>query len=100
MDTSIIIASIGWILILAGVAVSFVAIVAMTVAVFKTLRRRPDRFRGGGLIMLGPIPIIFGTDKEAMKFLIILTIVLIIVMLAFILALRIFLTSMLGGGID
>jgi uncharacterized protein (TIGR00304 family) len=39
--------------------------------------------RGGAVIMIGPFPIVFGTDIEAAKTLIVLTIVLII--LAFLL---------------
>lgn len=75
--------AVGWILIVAGIIILSIAII---MAVFKAIRRQGSgRLRGGGLIMLGPIPIIFGTDKEAVKFLIILAIILIIVMLAFIL---------------
>jgi len=46
------------------------------------------RTRGGGLIMIGPIPIIFGTDKETIKVLIILAIVLIAVVVALMLVLN------------
>lgn len=35
-----------------------------------------SKIRGGGVIMLGPIPIIFGSDKESAKAAIILAIVL------------------------
>jgi len=61
-------------LIISGFIVTFIAILLMFVkgVSFK------GKTRGGGLIMLGPIPIIFGTDKETMKILMILAIVLMI----------------------
>ena len=61
-------------LIISGFIVTFIAILLIFVkeVSFK------GKTRGGGLIMLGPIPIIFGTDKETMKILMILAIVLMI----------------------
>lgn len=35
--------------------------------------------RGGGIVMIGPIPIIFGTDIGALKIIMILAIVLMII---------------------
>jgi len=35
--------------------------------------------RGGGVIMIGPIPIIFGTDVGALKIVVILVIVLMVI---------------------
>jgi len=40
-------------------------------------------FKGGGVIMIGPIPIGFGTDKETMILAIILSIVLMIIAILF-----------------
>jgi uncharacterized protein (TIGR00304 family) len=37
-----------------------------------------SKIRGGGVIMLGPIPIIFGSDKESAKTAIILAIILMV----------------------
>lgn len=34
--------------------------------------------RGGGVVLIGPFPIVFGTDSEAVKGLVVLTIVLIV----------------------
>ena len=39
------------------------------------------KIRGGGVIMLGPIPIIFGSDKESAKTAIILAIILMVLSL-------------------
>lgn len=72
----------GFALIILGLVISLIAALMMALG---GLRGR--RVRGGGLIMIGPIPIIFGTDREAAKILIILSIVLIIAALAFIVAL-------------
>ena len=47
--------------------------------------RSGSNLRGGGIVMIGPFPIIFGTDKESVKTLVLLSIVLIGVVLAFML---------------
>jgi len=65
-------------LIAAGIIVFLLATMLM---LSWAVKRR--RLKCGGLIMLGPIPIIFGTDKETVRTLIILSIILMIIMLAF-----------------
>ena len=45
--------------------------------------RSNTRVRGGGVIMLGPIPIIFGSDKSSAQSSIILAIILILLALMF-----------------
>lgn len=40
-----------------------------------------SKIRGGGVIMLGPIPIVFGSDKESVKTAIILAIILMVLSL-------------------
>jgi len=61
-------------LIVLGSIVTFIAVLVMFI---KSVSLR-GKTRGGGLIMIGPIPIIFGTDKETMKILIVLAIVLMV----------------------
>ena len=39
--------------------------------------------KGAGIVMIGPIPIIFGTDSDSVKTVIVLTILLMIVFLLF-----------------
>lgn len=68
---------VGLLLIAAGVIVFLLATMLMF---FGAVKRR--KLRWGGLIMLGPIPIIFGADKEAVRTLIVLSIILMIIMLA------------------
>lgn len=43
---------------------------------------REGKVKGGGIVMIGPIPIIFGTDKESLKTIIILGIILLILVFA------------------
>ena len=74
--------TVGFILILAGFVMVFVAALLLF---FKALRGK-GRVRGGGVVMIGPFPIIFGTDKESVKMLLLLSIALI----AFVLILTVF----------
>jgi uncharacterized protein (TIGR00304 family) len=70
---------IGLLIALAGFAVGILAFI------FAVLRseRGAGQMRGGGVVMIGPIPIIFGTDKESARMLILLTIVLIAIFFLF-----------------
>jgi len=74
----------GLILVFVGFIIAFLAVLLLFL---KGVPVR-GRTRGGGLIMIGPIPIIFGTDKESVKILIILAIVLIAVVVALMLVLN------------
>jgi uncharacterized protein (TIGR00304 family) len=71
--------NIGLLLALAGFAL---AVVAIFVAILRSAKGT-GRVRGGGVVMIGPVPIVFGTDKESVRVLILLGIVLMIVMLLF-----------------
>jgi len=70
--------SIGVALILIGFAV---ALIAMIWLALTGVKRDKGRVRGGGAVIIGPIPIIFGTDKESVKIILILSIVLIALLL-------------------
>ncbi len=41
------------------------------------------RVRGGGVIIIGPVPIVFGTDRQSVKVLLVLAIVLVALLLVF-----------------
>ena len=69
--------TVGFILILAGFVVVFVAALLLF---FRAFRGR-GRVRGGGVVMIGPFPIVFGTDKESVKMLLLLSIALIVIIL-------------------
>jgi uncharacterized protein (TIGR00304 family) len=71
--------NIGLLLGVAGVAL---AIVAIFVAILRSARGT-GKVRGGGVVMIGPVPIVFGTDKESARILMLLGIVLMIVLLLF-----------------
>jgi len=52
---------------------------------------RSGKPRAAGILLIGPIPIMFGTDRESVKILAVLAIVLILIVLVFML-----LTSFVG----
>ncbi len=72
--------NIGVILVLAGFFVMLVA----TVLLFFTALKRKAKVKGGGAIIIGPFPIIFGTDKESVKILLVLSTILVALMLVFV----------------
>jgi len=69
-----------FVLIVAGIMV----IVAAIILVSKGSAKK-GRVRGAGIIMIGPIPIIFGTDKKSVKA--VLTLVLALTIIALIIIL-------------
>lgn len=76
---------IGLALIIFGAVLSFIAAIIMFLKGIRN--RRVKGIRGGCLVMLGPIPIIFGTDRESIKILIIMSIALVIIAIVFIVVL-------------
>jgi len=69
--------NIGMILIFTGFLIAFVAVVLLF---FVTVRGK-GKIRGGGAVIIGPFPIVFGTDKESVRTLLLLSIALIVLML-------------------
>jgi len=69
--------SIGVILVFTGFIIAFLAIILL---VFTTMRGK-RKFRGGGALIIGPFPIVFGTDRESIKMLLLLSIALIVLVL-------------------
>lgn len=67
----------GFILVVAGF---FLVFVAGLLLLLKALREK-GRARGGGVVMIGPFPIVFGTDKESVKVLLLLSIALVVLVL-------------------
>jgi len=72
--------SLGFTLIIAGVVIVLIAVASF----FQGAKSSKEKFKGGGIIFIGPIPIIFGTDKETIKIILILSIVLIILILVWV----------------
>ena len=67
---------------LLGLAGFVLAIVAIFVAILRSAKGT-GKVRGGGVVMIGPVPIVFGTDKESVRILMLLGIVLMAVLLLF-----------------
>ena len=65
---------IGFGLILLGFALIFIAVIG---AILSGKKGGGSKVRGGGAIIIGPIPIVFGTDKQSLKVILILSIVLV-----------------------
>jgi uncharacterized protein (TIGR00304 family) len=63
-------------LVIVGVIVIIIALISASVG-----RGEKGRVRGAGVIMIGPIPIIFGTDKKSVKEVLVLALALVVVML-------------------
>ena len=72
--------SIGVALILVGFALAFVAMIWL---VLSGAKGGKARVKGGGVVIIGPIPIIFGTDKESVKVILVLSIALVVLLLVF-----------------
>ena len=62
-----------------GTALAFAGMLVMIVATALLLLSKSgktEKARGGGAIIIGPIPIIFSTDKQSLKTVLLLSIVL------------------------
>jgi uncharacterized protein (TIGR00304 family) len=68
---------------LAFVIVGFVLAIIAVILVAVKGHGGQSGVRGGGILLIGPIPIIFGTDRESVRILVALAIVLIIVVIVF-----------------
>jgi uncharacterized protein (TIGR00304 family) len=64
-----------------GAAVTFIGFILIFSGIIFTMLQHSENSRIGGLIMLGPIPIIFGSDKESAKTVTILAIILMLLSL-------------------
>ena len=69
--------SLGVILVFTGFLIAFVAVILM----FFTTTRGKGKVKGGGAVVIGPFPIVFGTDRESLKILLLLSIAIIVLML-------------------
>ncbi|MCW4001174.1 MAG: DUF131 domain-containing protein [Candidatus Bathyarchaeota archaeon] len=68
-----------------GIALVVAGIIVIVVALAKASmgggKEGKSRVRGGGVVMIGPIPIIFGTDKNSVKEVVALALALTVVVL-------------------
>jgi len=70
--------SVGLTLVLVGFAMAFVAVVLLAL---RGARGGKGKVKGGGVVIIGPIPIIFGTDKQSVKIILVLSIILVALLL-------------------
>lgn len=70
--------SLGIALIFVGVFVVLLAFLLLFYSSVKEIRK----FKGGGALIIGPFPIIFGTDKESVRTVLILSIILTALLIA------------------
>jgi uncharacterized protein (TIGR00304 family) len=79
-------------LVFVGILITLAAVVLLFVSSVRGSRSQKGKVTGGGVIIIGPFPIVFGTDKESIRTILLLsialTILLIIVMVIFHLALK------------
>jgi len=59
-----------------------ITLIAVLLWIFMTVKRG-GKVRGGGAVIIGPFPIVFGTDKESVKVILLLSITLIVLLLVF-----------------
>jgi uncharacterized protein (TIGR00304 family) len=77
-----------------GIALVFVGVLIIIVAVIllSVSGAKKGKVKGGGAIIVGPVPIIFGTDKESLKIVLLLslalTVLLVVAMVVYYLLLR------------
>ncbi len=71
--------TLGLLLVFIGFLVILAGVFSMAYQAWKTGAEEKPEVRGGGIIMIGPIPIIFGTDVAALKILMLLAIVLMVI---------------------
>ncbi|UCF44911.1 MAG: DUF131 domain-containing protein [Candidatus Bathyarchaeota archaeon] len=87
MIDSVALYALGVALVFVGVLIIVVAIILLSISDVKK-----GKVKGGGAIIIGPIPIIFGTDKKSLKTVLLLslalTVLIVVVMIIYYLLLR------------
>lgn len=70
----------GFALIFVGIVVIFAAIILLFISSIKG----EGKVKRGGAIIIGPVPIIFGTDKESIKIILLLSMTLTVLLIVLI----------------
>ncbi len=76
MVDSVTLNALGLALVFAGVVIIIIAIVLLSV-----LGIRKRKIKGAGVILIGPIPIVFGTNKKALETVLLLSLALTVTVL-------------------
>ncbi|MBI3859329.1 MAG: DUF131 domain-containing protein [Thaumarchaeota archaeon] len=66
-------------LVLLGLLVVTVGIAIIWLSAFRSSNSSGDKVRGGGVVLIGPVPVIFGSDAEWASTAILLAILLLVV---------------------
>ena len=69
--------SIGLTLIVVGFALVFIATILLSLRGSSG----KGKVRAGGVVVIGPVPVVFGTDKQTVKVLLVLSIILVALLL-------------------
>jgi len=79
--------TVGFLIVLVGMLVILAGVFSMAYQSWKTgsgsVEKPEAGVRGGGIVMIGPIPIIFGTDVGALKIVMILAVALMVIAVIF-----------------
>ena len=84
--------TLGFLLVFIGILVILAGMLSMVYQTWKTggdgVEKPETGVRGAGVIMIGPVPIIFGSDVTALKTVMILAVLMVIAAILFFLPLR------------
>ncbi|MEM3833600.1 MAG: TIGR00304 family protein [Thermoprotei archaeon] len=79
----------GFGIIILGFIVLMIALMMTSLSKIKQGEQKPkSEVRGGGVVLIGPIPIVFGTDKQSLIIILSLTIVIMILAIILLWGLR------------
>ena len=70
--------SVGFALIIVGILIIIFAVLLLSI---RSAGKSQGRIKDGGAVIIGPVPIIFGTDKKSLKTVLLLSIVLTVLVL-------------------
>jgi len=71
--------NVGLLLVVLGFILAFIAAILIAIKA----RNSDGQTKAAGILLIGPFPIVFGSDRESVRTLMILAIVLIVIVLAF-----------------
>jgi len=68
-------------LIFLGALITLIAVVLLFISNLKASVGEKEKVKSGGVIIIGPVPIVFGMDKESVKTLLLLSTTLAVILL-------------------
>ncbi len=63
-----------------GLIITFLAIILLFVSGFSENRKGKGEVKGGGAVIIGPFPVVFGTDRDSIKTVLLLAIILTVIL--------------------